>query len=212
MFRSRYYLMVLVALFYRATMLDYEERTALVSKRLYRDQEDGKQSPENILLANNLRAEFLHFSNYWYFDELANKVEEIEHFMMQCREYRIEPMKRQIEEEVEKLKAWLDNYYQYRNTEAVNRLAMLSLIVGGGAVLTGFFGMNFGAEFERLFFQPDAVSRPVHLTAVILVTLLALGALLFGFYVIATNWSDYRDSLVPRKWKRAPDQPGSLKQ
>lgn len=211
MFCTRYYLMAMVALFYRATLLDYAERTALVSKRLYRDQEDGKYSLENIRSANQLRAEFLHFSNYWYFDELANKVEEIEHFIMQCREYRVGSMKHEIEEEIEKLNAWLDNYYQYRNTEAVNRLAMLSLIVGCGAVLTGFFGMNFGAEFERVFFQPDHASRPAYVTAIAAVTLFAFGALLFGFFVIASNWSDYRDSLIPKRWNRDTGKTGSLK-
>jgi hypothetical protein len=58
-------------------------------------------------------------------------------------------MKREIEEEIEKLSASLHNYYQFRNTEAVNRLAMLSLILGAGAVITGFFGMNFGGHFEK---------------------------------------------------------------
>lgn len=197
MFDTRYYLMTLVALFYRATLLSFNERTALVSKRLYLDQEDGRLSPENIRLANNLRAEFLHFSNYWYFEELANKDEEIEHFALQCRQYRIEPMKQAIESELEKLDASLHNYNQTRNTEAVNRLAMLSLILGAGAVVTGFFGMNFGLHFERLFFQPDAATLPLYLLAVSFVSLLAFGALGFGIYMVAANWTDYRDIFSP---------------
>jgi hypothetical protein len=203
MFSTRYYLMTMVALFYRATLLDFAERTALVSRALYRTQQDGRPTSEQIRLAAALRTDFLHFSNYWHFEELANKDEEIEHFQMQCGEYRIEPMKREIEEEIEKLNASLDNYYQFRNTEAVNRLAMLSLIFGAGAVLTGFFGMNFGGMFEKFFFQPDHASQPVHWTAVIVVTLLAFGALLLGIFVVAGNWSDYRDSLIPRKRREA---------
>ena len=42
MFNTRYYLMALVALFYRATLLDFSERTALVSKQLYLDQDDDR--------------------------------------------------------------------------------------------------------------------------------------------------------------------------
>lgn len=201
MFNTRYYLMALVALFYRATLLDFEERTALVSKRLYLDQEDGKLSPPNIRTASDLRAEFLHFSNYWYFDELANKDEEIEHFMLQGQHYRIEPIKREIEEEIEKLDASLHNYFQVRNTEAVNRLAMLSLIVGAGAVLTGFFGMNFGRWFSRAFFEPEPALLPLHYTAVGAVFLFAFGALAFGFYMVFANWADYRDILMPRRLK-----------
>jgi hypothetical protein len=197
MFTSRYYLMALVALFYRATLLDFSERTALVSKQLYLDQQDGRFSVENIRMASDLRGDFLHFSNYWHFDELANKDEELEHFILMCREYRTATLKDEIEEEVEKLNASLHNYYQFRNTEAVNRLAMLSLLFGAGAVVTGFFGMNFGRNFARLFFEPDQRSLVFHYGAVVAVVLLAFGAIVFGLYVVAANWSDYRETLIP---------------
>ncbi len=90
-------------------------------------------------------------------------------------------MKQEIEEEIEKLNASLHNFYQFRNTEAVNRLAMLSMMLGAGAVVTGFFGMNFGRDFARLFFEPDqrrcrSTTPPWHLVA-----LVAFGAIAFGF-------------------------------
>ena len=210
MFQTRYYLMAVVTLFYRATLLGFSERTALVSKRLYHDQESGKLSNENIRLANDLRADFLHFSNYWHFDELANKDEELEHFRLQCRQYRTEAMKQEIAEEIDKLNASLHNYYQFRNTEAVNRLAMLSLIFGAGAVLTGFFGMNFGRAFGKLFFEPVHPTPWVHYVSVALVTLLAFGAIAFGFYVVLSNWSDYRDTLITQRGK-SQRQIGSLR-
>jgi len=166
------------------------------------DQADGRLSGHNIRLASNLRADFLHFSNYWYFPELANKDEEAEHFSMQSREYSIAPMKDEIEEEIEKLNASLHSHYQFRNTEAVNRLAMLSLIFGAGAVLTGFFGMNFGGLLETIFFRPDSPAPAFHWTAIATVVLLSLGALLFGAYVVVTNWNDYKDILAPRQARR----------
>ena len=213
MFTTRYYLMALVSLFYRATLLDFAERTALVSKRLFLDQEDGKLTPENLRIATALRGEFLHFSNYWYFDELANKDEEIEHFTLQCKQYRIDTSKKEIEEEIEKLNASLQDYSSFRNTEAVNRLSMLSLIVGAGAVLTGFFGMNFGKDFARLFFEPDRQTAFIHYTTVIAVALLAFGALAFGMYLVFSNWSDYREILIPRRWQAKKEKySGSLKQ
>ena len=204
MFNTRYYLMALVALFYRVTLLSFEERTALVSKRLFLDAEDGKLTSENIRSATDLRAEFLHYSNYWYFDELANKDEEIEHFTLMCQEYRIEPIKREIEEELDKLNASLQEYSSFRSTEAVNRLAMLSVIMGGGAVLTGFFGMNFGHYFGRLFFQPDERSLLAHYAAVATVALLSFGAIAFGLYIVMANWADYRQILVPLRRRKQP--------
>ncbi len=210
MFNTRYYLMALVALFYRATLLDFSERTAMVSRQLYLDQDDNRFTLENIQLASNLRGDFLHFSNYWHFDELANKDEEIEHFTLQCQEYRIGAMKAQIEEEIEKLNASLHNFHQFRNTEAVNRLAVLSLLLGAGAVVTGFFGMNFGRGFSRLFFEPDPASLPAHYLAVVFVALVAFGAIGFGLYVIARNWSDYWETLSVRNRaaRRAGDGAG----
>ncbi len=200
MFLSRYYLMALIALFYRATLLDFAERTALVSRRLDQDFGDGKLSPDNIELMDGLRSEFVIFSNYWHFDELANKDEEAEHFALFNRVFRVDPMKEEIGQEVERLNSVLNEYYQRRNTMAVNRLAMLSMILGGGAVLTGFFGMNFGEEFARIFFQPPPHAAEIHWLAMALVTVVTFGALLFGLILILLNWQDYKDVL----WLRQP--------
>jgi Mg2+ and Co2+ transporter CorA len=208
MFNTRYYLMTQVALFYRATLLDFSERTALVSKQLHQDQEDRRFSVENVSLASELRGDFLHFSNYWHFQELANKDEENEHFSLQCQQYRIEPMKNEIEEEIEKLNASLHTYHQFRNTEAVNRLAVLSLMLGAGAVTTGFFGMNFGRDFARLFFEPVGAWAPLHYGAILLVALMAFGAIGFGFYVVIRNWRDYRGSLGVGSPRETPPRSG----
>lgn len=198
MFRSRYYLMAVIALFYRATLVDFAELAALVSRRLYQDFENNKLTEANIELTDELRYEFVTFSNYWHFDELANKDEEVEHFDMQCDAYRIWSMKEEIGDEVERLNIVLNEYYQKRNTQAVNRLAMLSMILGGGAVLTGFFGMNFGGAFERTFFNPNQGTVTIHWAAILGVAILTFGALLFGVCLIAIHWGDYKDTLVPR--------------
>lgn len=195
MFDTRYYLMAMVGLFYRAAVLDFSERTALVSRRLY--QSAAGLTPDNIHAANELRAEFLHFSNYWHFEELANKEEEIEHFDLQCRFYRIKAMKDEIEGEIEALGESLQDHYTFRNTEAINRVAMLSLILGIGAVITGFFGMNFGRAFAATFFDPMGDFPIIHYAAIALVVTFAIGALLFAVYVVAVNWHDYRDILDP---------------
>jgi len=203
MFDTRYYLMGLVALFYRATLLDFAERTALVSKRLYLDQWDGELDIEDLRIADGLEAEFLHFSNHWYFTEVANRDEGIEHFDMQCREYRTHAMFEEVAAELDRLNASLHNYYQFRNTEAVNRLGMLSMILGLGAVVTGFFGMNFqlGDISEGILHADKHNWFPF--AAAIVATLISLGAVLFGVFLVGMNWSDYRDTLMPNRWKAA---------
>ncbi len=203
MFMSRYYLTVVVALFYRATLLDFSERTALVSRVLGKRFGTEKVTETDTRMVARLMADVQLFSNYWYFSELANKDEEIEHFQMQCEAFRLEPMKAEVEQEVEKLNLTLDRIYQLRNTESINRLAMLSMILGGGAMVTGYFGMNFGREFERLFFNPPGPSV-THALAITIVTLVAVGSALFTIFLVASNWSDYRKILLPaRKGARA---------
>jgi hypothetical protein len=201
MFSTRYYLMAIIALFYRATLLMFNEKVALVSKSLYADLQRGEYKRENIDLAQTLRGEYLHFTNYWYFEELANKDEESEHFDLQALEYRLGEMKSEVEQELAALNGSLNEYYQTRNTSAVNRLAMLSLIFGAGAIITGFFGMNFGRRFSDLFFEPSANAIP-HEIAIVAVTLFVVAALFFGIYVIMVNWNDYGYILSPGKGRK----------
>ncbi|HNY39362.1 MAG TPA: CorA family divalent cation transporter [Bryobacteraceae bacterium] len=204
MFMSRYYLTVVVALFYRATLLDFSERTALVSRLLYKKYGTVEIEQRDVWLVGQIMADFQHFSNYWYFSELANKDEELEHFQMQVKAYRLDPMKSEIEQEIEKLSGYLERVFQMRNTESINRLAMLSLILGGGAMLTGFFGMNFGRAFADLFFN-GARGGWAHYAAIAAVTAFVAGSMIFAVFLVVSNWPDYRTILMPSK-KRVPQE------
>ncbi len=195
MFDSRYYLMAIIALFYRATLLDFAEGVALVSRRLYVDFQDGRLSELNIERTNLLRYEFLVFSNYWHFDELANKDEESEHFRMLSAVYDITNMKMEVEREIDKLNSSLNEYYTARNTLAVNRLAFVSIILGAGAVITGFFGMNFSYLFEKTFFQPTADTLWIHWISIFAVGAFCLFALGITIFLFTRNWHDYRSVL-----------------
>ncbi len=195
MFDSRYYLMAIIALFYRATLLDFAERVALVSRRLYVDFQDARLSEQNIERTNLLRYEFLVFSNYWHFDELANKDEESEHFRMLSAVYDITSMKIEVEREIDKLNNSLYEYNTSRNTQAVNRLAFVSTILGAGAVVTGFFGMNFSSHFEKIFFQPTHGTSWIYWISIIGVLAFCLFALGITFFLFSRNWQDYRNVL-----------------
>jgi hypothetical protein len=198
MFMSRYYLTIVVALFYRATLLDFSERTALVSGRLYKRTSAARVNEQDIHLVSRLMGDFQHFSNYWYFSELANKDEEIEHFQKQCEAYRLAPMKAEIEQEIDRLSTILDRVFQMRNTEAVNRLAMLSMILGAGAMVTGYFGMNFAKGFEKTFFDPSGPGV-IHQLMIFLVSTVVVGSLVFAAFLVVGNWRDYRNILLPAK-------------
>jgi len=198
-FHNHYYMMMIIALFYRAVLLDFNERSALVSRRLLRDQQLRRLTPLSIDMVNDLRTEFLNFTSYWHFDDLSSKQAGNDFFRRLCAEYRIDQMKEQLTSELKHMGEYVYNYYQLRNTDAVNRLAMLSLIFGGGAVLTGFFGMNFGREFTKVFFEGEDGGYFIHWFMIIVVCSFVFSSLLLGTFVVLRNWRDYLTILNPPK-------------
>jgi len=207
-FHTRYYLMTVVALSYRPVLLDFNERSALVSKRLLQDQESGRLTLPSIAKVNELRTEFLHFTTYWHFDDISCKQTDNDLFRRLCVEYKIANMKEVLADEIRHMAEFVYNFYQLRNTDAVNRLAMLSLIFGGGAVLTGFFGMNFGREFGRFFFEGEGSTAFGHYFMVTLVCCFVFGSLTLGTFVALQNWREYLAILSPPKKNSSS---GSLK-
>jgi hypothetical protein len=196
-FHTRYYLMAVVALFYRAVLLDFSERAALASRRLMQDQQSGRLTLPSITMVNDMRTEFLNFNNYWHFDDLSTKQFDNDVFRRVCCEYGIAEMKDVLASELRHMAEFVNNFYQLRTTEAVNRLAILSLIFGGGAVLTGFFGMNFEREFGRIFFAGEGAASFAHYFMVALVCTLVFGSLTLGIFVVLRNWRDYLAFLRP---------------
>src|SRR5271166_4865503 len=207
-FQTHYYLITVVALFYRGVLLDFHERSALVSRRLLQDQQSGRLTLPSITMVNELRTEFLNFSSYWHFDDIACKETDNDLLRRLCAEYKIGDMKGILADELRHMAEFVYNFYQLRNTEAVNRLAMLSLIFGGGAVLTGFFGMNFGREFGQFFFEGESGGAFGHYFMVILVCSFVFASLALGTFVVLRNWREYLAILSPPK---KADSSSSLK-
>ena len=196
MFRSKNNLIALVALFYRATLLDFAKASALVSRQLFPIFSGQIVRHRHIQLATRLMADFHYFDNYWFFSEITTKDEEFEHFRLLCDAYRVGALKEEIGAQIGRLAGYIDRLYALRNNDAVNRLAVLSMILGLGALVTGYYGMNIPhlasilnvAAFSKLSF-----------VATLIMTLLSLA--LIG-YIVAANWIDYRSSLVPHQLRR----------
>lgn len=208
MFQGRYFIMQWIALFYRASLVDLAEHVALTTRALFRSFNLATIYEADIRMTLQLLADVQFFNNHWFFGEITNQIEELEHYRILSTCYGIEANRREIDLETERLGSTVDRFFQQRTTEALNRLAMLSMILGGGAVITGFFGMNFGLDFEKTFFNPT--ENPwLHQLAIAGVSLLVLVALSLVAFVVAGNWRDYRSILIPTHfltWKR-----GSLK-
>ena len=78
---------------------------------------------------------------------------------------------------------------------------MLSMILGGGAMVTGYFGMNFEKGFKFVFFDPPPGWEWMHHVSIGLVSTITVGSMLFAIFLVVRNWPDYRNILLPPKPK-----------
>jgi hypothetical protein len=202
MFTSKNHLIATVALFYRATLLNFAKESAQVSRQLFPIFSGQIVRHRHIQMATRLMADYHYFTNYWFFNEITTKDEELEHFQLLCSAYRIDQMKNEIGDEIGKLAGYIDRLYALRNNDAVNRLALLSMILGVGALVTGYYGMNIPHLTNIL---ANGQVSGGSLVATSIMTLLSLSLIA---YIVVTNWVDYRSSLVPHNFRRPlPDKP-----
>jgi hypothetical protein len=189
MFQSKNYLIAIIALFYRVTLLDFARESALVSRQLFPVFSGQVVRHYHIRLATRLMSDFHYFNNYWFFKEITTKDEEFEHFQMLCKAYRIDEMMAEIADDVEKLAGYIDRLYTLRNGDAVNRLALMSVVVGGGALITGFFGQNIPSLLKGMEKWEFSVA------AYLFTAVLTLASIALIVYIVTSNWMDYRASL-----------------
>ncbi|HEY1950832.1 MAG TPA: CorA family divalent cation transporter [Bryobacteraceae bacterium] len=201
MFTTKNHFIAMVALFYRATLLDFAKESALVSRQLFPIFSGQIVRHHHIQMATRLMADYHYFNNYWFFNEITTKDEELEHFQLFCSAYRIEEIRNELGDEIRKLAGYIDRLYALRNNDAVNRLALLSMILGIGALVTGYYGMNI--PHLATILNDGRIS----VGSLIATSIMALLSLVLIAYIVVTNWVDYRASLVPHSFRRPlPDK------
>ncbi len=205
MFRGRSLLLLGIALFYRASLLDFAAESALVSRQLFPVFSGGRVRHRHIQFATRLMADFHYFNTYWFHLEPTNKDEELEHFRMLSKVYQLSSAKETLEDQIASLAGFIDRLFAMRNSDAVNRLAMMSVILGIGALVTGYFGMNIPHLATLL--QSGVAS----FWTLVLTSLMTLVSLWFIFYVVGSNWADYRASILPHVFRK-PLSPKNLRQ
>jgi hypothetical protein len=202
MFRSKNFLIAVIALFYRASLLAFAKESALVSRQLFPVFSGGRVRHGHIQLATQLMADFHYFNNYWFHLEPTAKDEELEHFALLSDAYQLGPTKEKLEDQIDRLSGYIDRLYALRNSDAVNRLAMMSVILGVGALVTGYYGMNIPHLATLL--QNGAAS----VWSLVLTSVMAVASLWFIFYIVASNWLDYRASILPHRYRKAMKRVG----
>ena len=196
MFHTKNFIIAIIALFYRASLLAFARESALVSRQLFPVFSGGAVRHRHIQLATQLMADFHYFNNYWFHLEPTTKDEELEHFVLLSNAYQLGTAKVKLEDQIDKLSGYIDRLYALRNSDAVNRLAMMSVILGIGALVTGYFGMNIPHLATLL--QNGRAS----IWSLLLTSLMAAASLWFIVYIVASNWLDYRSSIMPRRYRK----------
>jgi hypothetical protein len=205
MFRTKHLLIAVIALFYRASLLGFAGESALVSRQLFPVFSGNTVRHRHIQFATRLMADFHYFNTYWFHLEPTAKDEELEHFRLLSKVYQLTPMKENIENQIDSLGGFIDRLFVLRNNDAVNRLAMMSVLLGIGALITGYFGMNI-PNLEDIM-KNEIVSK----WTLVLTSLMTVASLWFVAYIIVSNWLDYRASIFPHRYRR-PLSPKALRQ
>ena len=157
----------------------------------------GTVRHRHIQLATQLMADFHYFNNYWFHLEPTAKDEELEHFALLCDAYQLAPTKEKLEDQIDRTSGYIDRLYARRNNDAVKRLAMMSVVLGIGALVTGYYGMNIPHLATLL--QNGATS----VWSLVVTSLMAAASLWFIFYIVASNWLNYRASILPHRYRKA---------
>jgi hypothetical protein len=196
MFRSRNLLMAGIALFYRASLLDFAEESAMVSRQLFPVFSGGVVRHRHIQFATRLMADFHYFNTYWFHLEPTAKDEELEHFHLLSNAYQLALSKRTLENQIASLAGFIDRLFALRNNDAVNRLAMMSVILGIGALVTGYYGQNIPHITNWL--QNSHAS----FWSLVATSIMAIASIVLIVYVVGSNWTDYRASLLPHTFRK----------
>jgi hypothetical protein len=196
MFRGRNLLMAVIALFYRASLLDFADESAMVSRQLFPVFSGGLVRHRHIQFATRLMADFHYFNTYWFHLEPTAKDEELEHFRLLSKAYQLSASKETLEDQIESLAGFIDRLFALRNNDAVNRLAMMSVILGIGALVTGYYGQNIPHLTNWLTHNAPS------LWSLIATSIMALASIALIVYVVGTNWRDYRASILPNVFRK----------
>ncbi len=135
-FQAMYYQMVLVAYFYRATLVDFSSRLAKITRHL----RDHKLTDERF---SDIRKDFVNFTNIYWFNELTNQIQGVEMFNHYRKALNLPRLYQKVKDEIERA-AELEAIYKAAENEKKNRnIGISAFLVAILALLVGYFSMNF---------------------------------------------------------------------
>ena len=138
-FNSMYYQLALISLYYRSSLIDFSDKVAKTTQQLV-NKKDQTSDRELFL---KLKADFMQFSNLYWFQEVTNQDQGIEIFKLYKKSFEFETMYKQIKEEIDRGDEYLNTLQQIELNVFTTNFSRYGLVIAGLAILVGFFGINF---------------------------------------------------------------------
>lgn len=173
-YESMYYQIVMIAYFYRATLISFSKELATVTAHLNR-----KISSKDAFYG--IKKRFAQFTNIYWFSELTNQIQGVEIFDHYKHAFGLPDLYQKVKEEIERA-AELEAINKSQKNEFKNRLIGIgALVVAVLAIILGFFSMNFKTSLYTDKYLKNELWYSIVEFGVAISTGLALALLAIGF-------------------------------
>ncbi|MDX2287866.1 MAG: hypothetical protein NW217_03475 [Hyphomicrobiaceae bacterium] len=139
-FRHQHFLMFLIAHIQKAGLRLFSDRLIATASKLDAREEESAQSFQKTMRMTH--EHFLRFAQRAWFHEISNQAQMRELFTMTRKHLELEPLYREIREELQDMGNFLDMDAMRRQNETVVRLTVVTTFGLMGTVATGLLGMN----------------------------------------------------------------------
>ena len=138
-FNSMYFQLALISLYYRSSLIDFSDEVGQTTQKLV-NKKDQAIYRELFL---RLKADFMQFSNLYWFQEVTNQDQGIEIFELYKKSFEFKTMYKQIKDEIDRGDEYLNILQQNKLNDFTTNFSIYGVVLAGLAILVGFFGINF---------------------------------------------------------------------
>ncbi|MDX2258819.1 MAG: hypothetical protein NW205_07875 [Hyphomicrobiaceae bacterium] len=139
-FRHQHFLLFLIAHLQKAGLRLFSDRLIATASKLEAGNEESAATFRRTMRLTH--EHFLRFAQRAWFHEITNQAQMRELFAMTRRHLELEPLFREIREELQDMVYFLDMDAMRRQNETVMRLTVVTTFGLMGTVATGLLGMN----------------------------------------------------------------------
>ena len=137
-FDSMYFQMALLAVFYRAFLLNLSSEIADTTRDLAKAN-DEQEHRKNFL---DLKEKFMKFTNIYWFPEITNQDQGIELFDLYKKSFDFKALYDEVKEEIDRADDYLEAKDQIKFNDLSKKFGIGGFVMATLAILSGLMGMN----------------------------------------------------------------------